>query len=194
MNTAQPIKDLQELERFKRYYLEVRPNMRNYALLILGLNTALRVSDLLTLQWRQVYDFAGDTFLSHLSLVEQKTGKRSQIYLNASIQKALDSYKKALEREETVRPEQYLLPGSQKIPISRSQAWRIIKAAAENCNISGVISPHSLRKTFGYHACRQGVRPALLMDVFNHSSFEVTRRYLGIEQDERDEVFRKICI
>lgn len=194
MNTAQPIKDLQELERFKRYYLEVRPNMRNYALLILGLNTALRVSDLLTLQWRQVYDFASGTFLSHLSLVEQKTGKRSQIYLNASIQKALDSYKTALEREETVRPEQYLLPGSQKIPISRSQAWRIIKAAAENCNISGVISPHSLRKTFGYHACRQGVRPALLMDVFNHSSFEVTRRYLGIEQDERDEVFRKICI
>lgn len=194
MNTAQPIKDLQELERFKRYYLEARPNMRNYVLLILGLNTALRVSDLLTLQWRQVYDFTGGVFRRHICLVEQKTGKHSQIYLNASIQSALASYKKALDSERPVQPEQYLLPSCHNIPISRSQAWRIIKAAAENCNISGVISPHSLRKTFGYHACRQGVRPALLMDVFNHSSFEVTRRYLGIEQDDRDEVFRKVCI
>ena len=83
MNTAQPIKDLQELERFKRYYLEVRPNMRNYVLLILGLNTALRVSDLLALQWRQVYDFTSGTLRMHMCLVEQKTGKHSQIYLNA---------------------------------------------------------------------------------------------------------------
>lgn len=194
MNTAQPIKDLQELEKFKRYYLEVRPNMRNYTLLILGLNTALRVSDLLTLQWQQVYDFTGGTFRSHICLVEQKTGKHSQIYINASIQKALVSYKKTLECDGTIRPEQYLMQSCKKIPISRSQAWRIIKTAADHCNISGVISPHSLRKTFGYHACRQGVRPALLMDVFNHSSFEVTKRYLGIEQDDRDEVFRKVCI
>lgn len=194
MNTAQPIKDLGQLERFKGYYREVKPNMRNYTLLVIGLNTALRVSDLLTLQWWQVYDFTSHAFRSHLCLVEQKTGKRSQIYLNASILQALALYREELERDGDVQAEQYLFPSRKKVPITRSQAWRVIKDAAESCNISGVISPHSLRKTFGYHACKRGVRPALLMDVFNHSSFEVTKRYLGIEQDDRDEVFRNICI
>ena len=194
MNTAQPIKDLAELEHFKGYYRDVRPNLRNYTLLTLGLNTALRVSDLLSLQWRQVYDFVQNSFRSHIVLVEQKTGKSSQIYINSSIRQTLILYKEALERSGHIQPEQYLISNSKNLPLSRSQAWRIIRAAAQNCNISGVISPHSLRKTFGYHACRRGVRPAMLMEVFNHSSFEVTRRYLGIEQEDRDEVCRNICI
>lgn len=194
MNTAQPIKNLEDLEHFKEYYRKVRPNPRNYTLLTMGLNTALRVSDLLALQWRQVYDFSWGSFRSHIILVEQKTGKHSQIYINESLLQALVSYKEILEQDGTIRPEQYLISNHRQIPLSRSQAWRIIKAAAENCNISGVISPHSLRKTFGYHACKQGVRPAMLMEVFNHSSFEVTKRYLGIEQEDRDEVFRNICI
>lgn len=194
MNTAQPIKSLEELERFKQYYQGVKPNPRNYMLLTLGLNTALRISDLLSLQWKQVYDFAKGCFRSHIALMEQKTGKHSQIYVNDSLSYVLIRYKEVLEQEERVLPEQYLIPNDKKRPLSRSQAWRIIKAAAENCNISGVISPHSLRKTFGYHACRQGVGPVLLMEVFHHSSYEVTKRYLGIEQDERDEVFRNVCI
>ncbi len=194
MNTAEPIKNLEELEHFKQYYREIRPNPRNYTLLTMGLNTALRVSDLLSLQWRQVYDFVSGSFRSHIVLVEQKTGKHSKIYINESIRQALVLYKEALECDEKILPERYLISNRSQAPLSRSQAWRIIKAAAENCNISGVISPHSLRKTFGYHACKRGVRPAMLMEVFNHSSFEVTRRYLGIEQDDRDEVFRNICI
>lgn len=194
MNTAQPIKDPEDLERFKGYYRDVRPNLRNYTLLTMGLNTALRVSDLLSLQWRQVYDFVRSSFRSHIILVEQKTGKHSQIYINSSIHQALVLYKEALEQNEKIKPEEYLISNSKHTPLSRSQAWRIIRSAAQSCNIPSVISPHSLRKTFGYHACKRGVRPAMLMEVFNHSSFEVTRRYLGIEQDDRDEVFRNICI
>ncbi|MCI8993621.1 MAG: tyrosine-type recombinase/integrase [Eubacterium sp.] len=194
MNTAQPIKNPEELKHFKNYYKEVKPNTRNYVLLTIGLNTALRISDLLSLQWQQVYDFSKQSFRSHICLVEQKTGKYSQIYMNTNILQALIPYKEFLEREEYIVPEQYLLLSQRKFPLSRSQAWRIVKVAAKDCDIPGVISPHSLRKTFGYHACKQGVQPTLLMDVFNHSSFEVTRRYLGIEQDDRDEVFRNICI
>lgn len=72
--------------------------------------------------------------------------------------------------------------------------YRIIRKAAENSGLSGVISPHSLRKTFGYYAWKQGVPPVLLMEIYHHSSFDITKRYLGIEQDDRDEVFRKICL
>ena len=77
-------------------------------------------------------------------------------------------------------------------PISRVQAFRIVKKAARGCGLEGVISCHSLRKTFGYHAWKQGAEPALLMNIFNHSSYTNTVRYLGIEQDDRDRIFRNI--
>ena len=56
------------------------------------------------------------------------------------------------------------------------------------------VSCHSLRKTFGYHAWKQGVPPVMLMKIFNHSSYQITIRYLCIEQDEKDEVFRNIAL
>ncbi|MCI8894946.1 MAG: tyrosine-type recombinase/integrase [Lachnospiraceae bacterium] len=194
MNTAQPIRDAKDLERFKQFYRKEEPNLRNDLLLTLGLNTALRVSDLLELRWRQVYDFEKGAFRVHIALVEQKTGKHTQIFINESILKALIVNKEALEQKAPVSLEQYLFRSQKGSRLSRVQAWRIIRKAAESCNISGVISPHSLRKTFGYYACKQGVRPALLMELFNHSSFEVTKRYLGIDQEDKDEVFRTICI
>lgn len=194
MNTAQPIRDLKELEKFKLYYQEVRPNLRNFLLLTLGLNTALRVSDLLELKWSQVYDFEKGVFRTHIDLVEQKTGKNTKIYMNDSILSALALHREAIAHKNPIFPEQYLFYSQKGSRLSRVQAWRIIRRAAESSNISGVISPHSLRKTFGYYACKQGVRPALLMEVFNHSSFEVTKRYLGIDQEDKDEVFKNICI
>lgn len=91
-----------------------------------------------------------------------------------------------------IQPEKYLFPHSNKNePISRVQAFRIIKKVAAYYNIPGVICCHSLRKTFGYHAWQQGVQPAMLVSIYNHSSYEVTKRYLGIEQDDRDKIFRR---
>ena len=50
------------------------------------------------------------------------------------------------------------------------------------------------RSTFGYHAWKQGTPPALLMNIYNHSSYQITKRYLGIEQDDRDDVFKNISL
>ena len=77
-------------------------------------------------------------------------------------------------------------------PLSRSQAFRIIKKAATETLHDPHISCHSLRKTFGYHAWKQGVPPALLMEIYNHSSYTITKRYLGIAQDERDSIYMDI--
>ena len=75
---------------------------------------------------------------------------------------------------------------------SRTQAYRIVKKAAAATLDETHISCHSLRKTFGYHAWKKGTSPVLLMDVYNHSSFVITKRYLGIEQDDRDSLFEKM--
>jgi site-specific recombinase XerD len=156
----------------------------------------LRISDLLSLQWKQVYDLENRSVREHLLLVEAKTGKASNIYLNEKITVQLQKYYRFLasERSLKISGDAYLFCGKDADPISRVQAYRIIRKAAENSGLSGVISPHSLRKTFGYYAWKQGVPPVLLMEIYHHSSFDITKRYLGIEQDDRDEVFRKICL
>lgn len=196
MNTAQPIRNPEDLKKLKNYYVAENPNVRNQLLIIMGLNTALRISDILSLKWSSVYDFNRKEFKSHIILVEQKTGKVSQIFMNQNIQMALKEYREELRRNKRlVRREQYLFRHTNKnVPISRVQAFRLIKDAAEGSNISGVICCHSLRKTFGYHAWKQGVHPAMLMNIFNHSSYQITKRYLGIEQDDRDLIFEKILL
>lgn len=197
MNTAQPIRKQEDLENLKSYYKVKVPNPRNYLLIIMGLNTALRISDILQLQWKDVYDFKNNCLNEHIIIVEQKTGKYSSIAVNESLENALEKYRNALiSRGKIIKPETYIYEsfGFDNQPISRVQAFRIIKKAANACNISGVVSCHSLRKTFGYHAWKQGISPVLLMNIYNHSSFVVTQRYLGIEQDDRDNVFKTITI
>lgn len=193
MNTAQPIRNLKELEQLKNYYGKVNPEPRNYLLITLGLNTALRISDELQLKWKDVYNFESKEMKEHIIVIEQKTGKENQIYINKQIKSALDNYKDSLDE---IVSEQYIFSSrtSTEGHITRVQAFRIIKKAANYAQIEGVISCHSLRKTFGYHAWKQGISPVLLMNIFNHSSFEVTKRYLGIEQDDKDKVYQTICL
>lgn len=195
MNTAQPIRNNEDLFCFMEYYRTISPNSRNYLMTVMGLNTALRISDILGLRWGDVYDFELGRYKMHLSLVERKTDKSSLILLNRNVKEALADHMVRLQkRGRAVRSGDWIFENQKKPgnPISRIQAFRIIKKAAQACHLEGVISCHSLRKTFGYYAWRQGVEPAMLMNLFNHSSFANTIRYLGIEQDDRDRIFRDI--
>ena len=83
MNTTQPIRSTNDLDRIKNYYKNISPDSRNYLLIVLGLNTALRISDELSLKWEDVFDFSNGEFLTHISLAEKKTGKAAYVYLNS---------------------------------------------------------------------------------------------------------------
>lgn len=196
MSTTQPIRSREALDNFKRFYVCQRPNLRNYTLIVLGLNTALRISDILHLKWKDIFDEKENHVREHLELTEQKTGKQKVLILNDTVCRALYDYKDFVFAGIPCRSEQYLFVSQKGIntPLCRSQAYRIVKTAAEASGLCCHVSCHSLRKTFGYHAWKQGVPPALLMDIYNHSSYKITKRYLCIEQDERDEVYRKVCL
>ena len=185
MKTTQPVRDIVELKKIKKYYREVKPNKRNFLLIICGLNTALRISDILKLRWKDVYNENLLSFKSHIDVKEQKTGKKTTVFINNNL-------KEALALCDVM--EQFIFLGQKSTdkPISRIQAFRIISEAAKKCLLSHKVSCHSLRKTFGYHAWKKGVSPALLTSIYNHSSYKITTRYLGIEQDDRDEVFELV--
>ena len=76
MSTTQPIKSVKQLEQFKKYYQEVSPDSRNYALIILGLNTALRISDILRLHIADVWDFRQHCFNRHIEIAEKKNREK----------------------------------------------------------------------------------------------------------------------
>lgn len=190
MSTTQPIRNLEDLEALKNYFLVQKPNLRNYALICIGVNTARRISDILSLKWGDVYQVESGTFRTHLVITEKKTQKTTMIALN---QGAIDGLSAYLQSLPPVEHDQYIFIGRDKEkPISRVQAYRIIKDACHALNLPENISCHSLRKTFGYQAWISGTHPTLLVTIYNHSSFDVTKRYLGIEQDDKDKVFRNL--
>lgn len=194
MSTTQPIRNQEDLQGFKEYYLKEKPCIRNYVLCIMGLNTALRISDILQLKWKDVYDFSRNALLSHITVTEQKTGKINRIAVNNTLTEALMQL--SVSHRNPPKSQDYLFQSrkGKNCPLSRSQAFRIIREAACRTGMEQSVSCHSLRKTFGYHAWRQGVPPALLMDIYNHSSYQITKRYLGIEQDDKDKVFLNISL
>ena len=186
MSKTQPIRSTTQLNQFKKYYQEIIPEKRNYALIILGLNTALRISDILQLRVSDVWDWQKQSFKRHLEVMESKTGKQTSIYINKEVRQAL------LQCLLNQRAADEFIFASYKyknMPLINKHSKLAISRYA---GMPEHISCHSLRKTFGYHAWKQSVPPAMLMDIYNHSSYQITRRYLGIDQDDKDQVFEKI--
>ncbi len=79
MGTAQPIRNEKELEAFRKYYLEQKQNYRNYALICLGVNSALRISDILKLKWSDVYDAKKRCFRKHIIITEKRLEKKTEL-------------------------------------------------------------------------------------------------------------------
>jgi integrase len=121
---SEPIRDKRSLKQFVNFYLQ-QGKWRNYTLIVMGLNTALRISDLLAVKWADVYDFERERFRKHLTLTEGKTGKKKSIALNKAALHALRLYfphRRGLFIFANNRADAR--------PINRSQAYRIIKTAA----------------------------------------------------------------
>lgn len=194
MSTTQPIRNPELLQDFKNFYLYEKPNFRNYALCILGLNTALRITDILNLKWDDIYCYETAAFRPHLSVIEKKTGKVNTIALNQAVTASMTLLFNSLPEKPHRDNFIFLSRNGNNCPLSRCQAYRIVKEAAVFCGMNQHISCHSLRKTFGYYAWQQGIAPAMLMTIYNHSSYQITKRYLGIEQDDKDKVFLNISL
>lgn len=187
MSIAEPIRNKNQFKELSQYFLG-RGQLRNYTLIVMGTYTALRISDLLRLKWSDVYDEENGSFFIHITVSEKKTGKTKTIALNKHVLKALRLY-------YPHRRGEFIFANNRKDAraISRVQAWRIIHSAATVIGIAGKISCHSLRKTWGYHAWTSGdISPVIIMHIYNHSSFDITKRYLGVEQDDLDKAYLKM--
>lgn len=170
MKEVQPIRSLEKIQDMKnRLALNGK---RDELLFSMGINTGLRISDLLTLK---VVDVKGR---KDYTLIEKKTKKSKRIMLHAV-------YDDITEYTKFKADDEYLFASGKRgyAPITRVQAYRILNSAARDIGLDG-IGTHTLRKTFGYHFYKKNQNIAMLQQLFNHSSPSITLRYIGITQDE----------
>ncbi len=180
--TVEPIRDK---EKIKQMYHYLAGRDLKYGLLFkFGLNTGLRISDILPVKYKSVCSVNGE-FHDYLVLNEKKTGKEKKIVLNKALRKAIAAY----AEQEQLLAESYLFSSKKGAHIGRIQAYRVLKDAADIIGIEN-FGTHSLRKTWGYwtyKASRYNI--GLIMDTFNHSSPNITLRYIGVSQDQKDELY-----
>ena len=188
MAAAQPIRNPKHVRALMVHFKQ-QGQYRNHVLVAFGIYTALRISDILNIKCKDVYDFKKRRVLDEITLVEKKTGKTKTIALNKNIKDALKLYFHNASYSSPL-----ILNESNGKAITRVHAFRLINDAAIAVGIPFKVSCHSLRKTFGYHAWKKGAQPALLMDIYNHTSYTTTKRYLGITQDDQNSLYRTLTI
>lgn len=195
MEFVDPIRDKRKISQIKNT-LRGEKRFRDLLLFTVGVNAALRVSDLVKLQVRDLMDADG-TLTGGFDVREQKTKKSRTVTINDAMAEAFGEYLAAYP-SITANPVNYLFfnlkTGHFNDHIERGMVWLFMRDICEAVGLKGNFGSHTLRKTWGYHARIAGVPLIYIMDTLNHSSEKVTLRYLGITADELAEMARNLNI
>lgn len=151
-----------------------------------GIFFGLRISDLRTLRWSMLLNEG------MFQLQEKKTNKYRKIKINSDFQKHIRDCYQALGISN---PEEHCFLSSKKVVYSTQRINVLLKEIKQKYNLKiENFSTHTMRKTFGrkvVEMANQNAEVALikLMELFNHSSIAITKRYLGLRQEELLETY-----
>jgi len=178
MNLTQPITDLETINKIGVYLKN--QNMRDYILFRCMLYLALRTQDIIDLK---VGDVKGK---NRIVVKETKTRKRKYVDINPDLLKELADYTEFKGDDEPLFPSVRT-----KKALSRAQAFRSLQKAGQAIGMES-LSGHVLRKTFCYHAYMNGTPLSVLCELLNHSSEAVTRKYIGLRQEDIKEAYYSV--
>lgn len=182
---VQPITDLRDVKNIKRMLTD-KP--RDKLLFTLGINSGLRVQDILNLKIGDVrYLREGD----RVAITELKTGKENVFMINKEILESIEEYLNTIDLED----EHYLFKSRKghNSPLSRYAITKYVKIWTDMVNLKGNYGAHTLRKTWSYHQRKTfGVSWELISKRLNHASPSITRRYLGVKEEEVEEILMNV--
>ena len=156
-------------------------NYKMSLLIALGCFTGLRISDILALTWEQILN------TEEFTITEKKTGKKRVLRLNPQLQQHIQE---CHEHIQPLKNTSYILVSLKGTVFTIQRINVILKEIKKKYRLKVKnFSCHSLRKTFGrqvYNMNSENSELALvkLMELFNHSSLAITKRYLGLRQEE----------
>lgn len=166
----------------------------HYLIFVMGLNFGRRIGDTLAFKWNMFYKDGQKR--KYISIIEEKTGKQKDIYINPAVWKAIEVYceKTGCDPVDANNDDyiSFQLSGTHKGKNLSYEAYRqALKAAGKACNIEQNIGSHTTRKTMGYFAKKlhptDEFSTSIISGFLNHSSESVTRNYIGLSQEMEDE-------
>ncbi|UPR28984.1 tyrosine-type recombinase/integrase [Vibrio crassostreae] len=169
------------------HLLEIRHSKQMSDIWNVGINLALRISDLLAIKFSDIEE-------DRLTIRESKTGKVAQIALNPRSLEIIHRIKKENPHHiylfQSYRNQQAINKAAN--PLSRRAVSQAFSSIGEE--ISFPLGTHSMRKTRGYHLYKSTKDIARVMRMLRHSSEGVTLRYIGMTQDDIDNDFRGLIL
>ena len=172
MTTVEPLRNIESIKKLEKYFAKHSP--RDLLLFTIGTNCGLRISDIVALNVGDVRN------KSHIQIIEKKTGKFKKFPINDRLKPMIEDFVKGRRNAEP------LFLSHWRHRLDRVTAYYLIRDACEKAGLQERIGTHSMRKTFGYHHYQQFKDVVILQKIFNHSSPQITLRYIGVEQDQID--------
>ena len=174
---VEPIRNIKDINKIKQY-LYGKENKRDYCIFVVGINVGLRAGDLLSLKISDVTD--GKTIFDEVTIKEEKTGKARTFVLNKNAKEAIRTY---LDTFKSVNLNAYLFKSRKGGHLGVRTLHHIIKSTLKDLGIKGNYGTHTLRKTMAFHRYINNVPIETLQKMLNHSSSEITLRYIGITKE-----------
>ena len=205
---VQPIKSLDEIQKVKDYFLSrpksyrtLNTNIRNYCIIVCNINIGLRAGDLLNIKISDIMYDTNFNFKKDITIIESKTGKNKTFSLCNNAREAIIMY---LKTRPNFTLDEYLFVSKKYhkdkttdmmvnniTPNGLYQALQKMKSEVELNEQH--IGTHSLRKTFAYQRLMKHKDDpyyvATIQELLNHSNLKTTRKYLGIDQDVKRDVY-----
>ncbi len=178
---VEPIRNKKDIKTIKKL---LSHNKRDLFLFTLGINSGIRVDDLVKLK---VYQLLNKEIGDTINIIEGKTKKHNFIIINKNIYKAFKQYYK----KNKLKNDDYIFKSRKKgFHLDSNSVHRIIKQWCKSINLKGNYGNHTLRKTWAYHHYQNGTPLPQLMKRLNHFSPAITLRYICI----KDEDIQNICM
>lgn len=169
------------------HLLEMRFSRQMSLVWQLGINLGLRISDLLSVKYKDIKD-------DRLVMVESKTGKIASIVLNDKAFSIINHLRERYPNHEYVFQSyrSRAMHNKPPRPLTRRAVSRAFEQVGQEIKIA--LGTHSMRKTRGYHLYQESKDIGRVMKMLRHSSEEQTLRYIGITQEDIDTDFKRLVL
>ncbi len=194
MEFVEPIRDPKKISQIKNM-LRWENRIRDLLMFELWINSALRISDLLSIKVSDLFNVNNEIY-EFFTLKEQKTGKNNKIAITPKVKETLklyaSTYESVIENQDN-----YIFFHSKRFPLWKYNLWRWVawKMINEICHsiwLKWSYGWHTLRKTWWYQARMQWIPLEIIQLKLNHSNLAVTKRYLWITYDEVEKAMLKL--
>ncbi|MEP0174132.1 MAG: tyrosine-type recombinase/integrase [Paraglaciecola sp.] len=181
-----PVRNMEQIEAIKA---KLKHQPRNYCLFVLGINTAFRAKELLSLSIKQVEALKVG---SRLEVKQSKTNKYRAVTINNNSYNAIQFWLKRHPRQR--EPNAALFQSQQsRSAIGVSTLNNLVKGWCADIGMTENTGSHTLRKTWGYHQRMRGQASIpILMVAFGHTSETQTLEYLCIQADEVQALYLRL--